>query len=83
MTPEQIIEDLCRERVILGPCVCQGCGLTVVYLYSADSRPLGWLHPTGNLACVQPKGPRPGQRKSRGIRLTRMGRKMLAGACAD
>jgi hypothetical protein len=37
--------------ILLGPCICQGCGEEVVLL--ADHRLLGWLHPNGGFACVE------------------------------
>lgn len=46
-----------RERPILGPCPCQGCGAEVVYYVREDGKRLGWLHPTGSYRCPKP-GPK-------------------------
>jgi len=46
-----------RERVILGPCKCQGCGLEVAYVM-ADGEHVGWLHPDGRFRCRYKHSPR-------------------------
>jgi hypothetical protein len=46
-----------RERELLGPARCQGCGGLVVYL-ALGSQMLGWLHANGSLRCPKP-GPKP------------------------
>lgn len=38
------------ERVILGPCRCQGCGQLVAYLVGEHTR-YGWLHEDGRVKC--------------------------------
>lgn len=45
-------------RVVLGPCVCQGCGQEVVYEALNELR-LGWLHASGHYHCRRSNGPKP------------------------
>ena len=47
------------ERIILGPCPCQGCGQEVVYVVDH-----GWLHEDGQYRCqVIPAGTYESQRE--------------------
>lgn len=41
------------ERVILGPCRCQGCGGEVAWVHDGQQA-LGWLHEDGTFHCPRP-----------------------------
>ena len=43
-------------RMVLGPCICRGCGEEVVY-EKQGTRRLGWLHADGTYCCrTRPTG---------------------------
>ena len=43
-----------EERIVLGPCRCQGCGGSVAYSMLGVVH-LGWLHVDGRFVCPRPR----------------------------